>query len=202
MQPPAVGRQAFLPGTIRATARADAHVGPCAVIAYAPPAAGSVAEIAQSSGTTTSGLTGSLTGGDVDGDTLTYGIVGGTVAAGVSTLVGAHGTLTVTTATGAYAYTPNAAFAGTDTFQYQARDAVGAVSNAATVTITVTASGGNHAPVANNDAYSTNQGTALTVLGPSSRGGEAGRHVLLAGRGLLAFRGKACLVGIAGDRDQ
>ncbi|WSM52216.1 hypothetical protein OG963_00240 [Streptomyces sp. NBC_01707] len=46
------------------------------------------------------------------------------------------------------------------------------------------------------------QGTALTVLGPSCRGGEAGRHVLLAGRGLLAFRGEACLVGIAGDREQ
>lgn len=46
------------------------------------------------------------------------------------------------------------------------------------------------------------QGTVLTVLGPSCWGGEAGRHVLLAGRGLLTFRGKACLVGIAGDRDQ
>ncbi|WP_435840642.1 hypothetical protein [Streptomyces bobili] len=46
------------------------------------------------------------------------------------------------------------------------------------------------------------QGNALTGLGPSCWGGEAGRHVLLAGRGLLTFRGEACLVGSAGDRDQ
>ncbi|MGY3056821.1 hypothetical protein ACVWZD_001066 [Streptomyces sp. TE3672] len=42
------------------------------------------------------------------------------------------------------------------------------------------------------------QCTALTVLGPSRWGGKAGRHALLAGRGLLTFRGKACLVSIAG----
>ena len=46
---------------------------------------------------------------DVDVETLTYGIAGGTVAAGQSTLAGAYGTLTVDTATGAYSYAKNAA---------------------------------------------------------------------------------------------
>jgi VCBS repeat-containing protein len=45
----------------------------------------------------------------VDVETLTYGISGGTVAAGVSTLVGDYGTLAVNTTTGAYTYTKNAA---------------------------------------------------------------------------------------------
>ena len=70
---------------------------------------GSIAEIDQSSSTNESGLSGTLVGDDVDVETLTYGIQGGTVAAGVSTLVGAYGTLTVDTATGAYLYAPNAA---------------------------------------------------------------------------------------------
>ena len=39
---------------------------------------------------------------DGNGDTLVYGIAGGTVALGVSTLVGTYGTLTVDTVTGAY----------------------------------------------------------------------------------------------------
>jgi len=77
----------------------------------------------------------------------------------------ANGTLTLN-ANGGFTYTPNAAFAGTDTFQYQAKDAANALSNVATVTITVTASGGNHAPVANNDAYTVNQNSSLTVATP------------------------------------
>ncbi|MBR1298600.1 VCBS domain-containing protein [Bradyrhizobium sp. AUGA SZCCT0042] len=72
---------------------------------------GSIAEVAQSSGTTDNNLTGTLVGSDVDaGDTtLTYGIQGGTVAAGFSTLAGTYGTLSVNTTSGAYTYTKNAA---------------------------------------------------------------------------------------------
>ena len=44
-------------------------------------AAGSIAEVSQSSSTTDSGLTGTLVGADVDGETLTYGIHGGTTMA-------------------------------------------------------------------------------------------------------------------------
>ena len=50
---------------------------------------------------------GVLSGNDVDGDVLTYGIGGGTVSNGVSSKVGGFGTLTVDTLTGAYTFTPN-----------------------------------------------------------------------------------------------
>ena len=57
--------------------------------------------------------TGSLSGNDIDGDTLTYGISGGTVSAGVSTKIGSYGTLSVNTSSGAYTFTPsNAAIQG------------------------------------------------------------------------------------------
>ena len=54
---------------------------------------------------------------------------------------------------GGFNYSPLADFTGTDQFTYQAVDARGAISNSATVTITVTA--GNRPPVAvDDDAYS------------------------------------------------
>src|SRR5207244_2020683 len=71
---------------------------------------GAIAEVDQSSTTTSSGLSGTLSGADVDVETLTYGIQGGT-ASGVNevSLAGTYGTLTVNTVTGAYSYAPNAA---------------------------------------------------------------------------------------------
>ena len=53
---------------------------------------------------------------------------------------------------GAFTYTPNANFSGTDSFTYTASDGT-AISNIATVTITVTAV--NDAPIAVNDAAAT-----------------------------------------------
>jgi VCBS repeat-containing protein len=71
---------------------------------------GSIAENALASTTTDSGLSGTLAGADVDNNhTLTYGITGGAVAAGSSTLHLTYGTLTVNTATGAYSYAKDAA---------------------------------------------------------------------------------------------
>ncbi len=91
---------------------------------------------------------------DVDaGDTRTAVLVAGTT----------HGALTFN-ADGSFSYTPASNFNGTDTFTYQAKDVAGALSNIATVTITVTPV--NDAPVAGNDAYSTNEDTALTVVAP------------------------------------
>src|SRR5206468_9042986 len=52
--------------------------------------------------------------------------------------VPAHGALALN-ANGSFTYTPYANFNGTDAFQYQARDAAGALSNIATVTVTVNA---------------------------------------------------------------
>ena len=75
----------------------------------------------------------------------------------------ANGTVTLA-ANGSFTYTPAANFSGTDSFTYTASDGT-AVSNVATVTITVT--GVNDAPVAANDTASTPEETAVsgTVLG-------------------------------------
>jgi len=71
--------------------------------------AGSIAEVTLSANTTDVALTGTLVGHDVDNNAvLTYGATGATVAAGVATLVGAYGTLTVNTSTGDYSYAKNA----------------------------------------------------------------------------------------------
>ena len=68
-------------------------------------------------------------------------------------------------ANGTFTYTPAANYNGSDTFTYHANDGTGN-SNIATVTITVNAI--NDAPVAVNDAYTTNEDTPLTVaLGKS-----------------------------------
>ena len=71
---------------------------------------GSIAEVDQRSSTTDSGLSGTLVGADVDVETLTYGIQGGTPS-GVDevSLAGDYGTLTVNTVTGAYSFAKNAA---------------------------------------------------------------------------------------------
>ena len=72
----------------------------------------------------------------------------------------ANGTLTLNT-NGTFTYTPAANYNGSDTFTYHANDGTGN-SNIATVTITV--SPVNDAPVAVNDAYTTNEDTPLTVV--------------------------------------
>jgi hypothetical protein len=64
---------------------------------------------------------------------------------------------------GAFTYTPDANFNGTDSFTYLANDETLA-SNVAAVTLTVTPI--NDAPVAANDSYTTTEDTALTVVAP------------------------------------
>lgn len=71
-----------------------------------------------------------------------------------------QGTL-ILNADGTFTYTPDANFAGTDTFTYKAQDLPGAVSAEATVTITVTPV--NDAPVAAADNFSTTEDTAITI---------------------------------------
>ncbi|MFC1980932.1 Ig-like domain-containing protein [Chloroflexota bacterium] len=71
---------------------------------------------------------------------------------------------------GSFTYTPDANWNGTDTFTYKANDGM-AYSNIATVTITVKAV--NDAPVANNDSYSTSEGTVLTVAAPGVLGNDS-----------------------------
>ncbi|NOG48611.1 MAG: tandem-95 repeat protein [Chloroflexi bacterium] len=89
---------------------------------------------------------------DVDGDTLTAVLVVGPT----------NGTLTLVTS-GGFIYTPNAGFNGSDSFTYRASDGT-LLSNIATVTITVNPV--NDAPVAVNDAYTTDEDTALNIAAP------------------------------------
>jgi len=86
---------------------------------------------------------------DAENDSLTYAIVD-QPAHGSVTLVG-------TTAT----YTPEPDFNGEDSFTYMANDGMDD-SNMAVITITVTPV--NDAPVAVEDAYTTDEDTVLTVL--------------------------------------
>src|SRR5207244_1618813 len=65
--------------------------------------------------------------------------------------------------------TPDPNYNGPDSFSYTASDGP-LTSNTATVSITVTPV--NDAPVAVNDAYSTNEDTALTVPAPGVLGND------------------------------
>jgi nitrogen fixation protein FixH len=70
-----------------------------------------------------------------------------------------HGTLSSPDpATGAVTYTPAASFFGTDTFTYTVKDVANAVSNTATVTITVKAVG-----VVNDDSIDTDAGNPVNI---------------------------------------
>ncbi len=84
---------------------------------------------------------------DADGDPLTATLVDGPT----------NGTLALND-DGSFTYIPNADFSGSDSFTYTATDGVG-VSNVATVNITIEAV--NDSPVAENDAFSTDEDTEL-----------------------------------------
>ena len=109
----------------------------------------------------------------------------------------ANGTA-VSLGNGLVTYTPNVGFSGTDTFTYTVADNQGAVSNAATVTITVTA-----ADTAGDLLLGTNgDDTLIGSLGNDTLNGGAGNDLLLGGGGndsLLGGAGNDTLDGQAGD---
>ena len=70
---------------------------------------------------------GTITCADIEHDPLTYAV----------SSQGAHGTVVIAAATGAWTYTSNPGYVGTDTFQLTASDGI-AESLAATITVTVT----------------------------------------------------------------
>ena len=94
---------------------------------------------------------------DADGDTLT-------VSAVTQPSNGA-----VTTDGSNVVYTPDADFNGSDSFTYTAGDGTG--TDTATVTVTVVAV--NDLPVAADNAYSTDEDTALTVAAPGVLGNDS-----------------------------
>jgi Bacterial cadherin-like domain len=75
-----------------------------------------------------------------------------------------HGVLTLRS-DGGFAFSPNAGYVGSDSFQYHVHDTILGLptnSNSATVAITIT----NTAPVARDDTYTATTGIQLTVAAP------------------------------------
>lgn len=95
---------------------------------------------------------------DVDGDSLTAILVSGPV----------HGVVTLNP-DGSFTYTPAPGYSGPDSFTYNAND--GTVDSAS-ATVNITVNPANHAPVANDDAYSTNSGVNLNVAAPGALGND------------------------------
>ncbi|MFP2924988.1 Ig-like domain-containing protein [Pyxidicoccus sp. 3LG] len=101
-----------------------------------------------------------LSGGDPDGDTLSYVVV----------TPPAHGTLSGTPPD--LTFTPNANFHGEDAFTFQVADPAGATSAPATVAVTVTPE--NDAPVALTLAVNTDEDAPLSItLAGSDVDGDA-----------------------------
>ncbi len=73
----------------------------------------------------------------------------------------ANGVTTVNAVSGVITYAPNSGYSGVDTFTYTVKDDQGAVSNTATVTVTVSA--GNLPPVAVDDNAGTSTGAAIPI---------------------------------------
>ena len=94
------------------------------------------------------------TGDGVDSDSDGTLVPNATLVADVT-----NGTL-VLNADGSFTYTPDADFNGTDSFTYTVTDDDGAISNTATVTITV--NDVNDPPVATDNDYTTDEDTAAT----------------------------------------
>ncbi|MBK9081559.1 MAG: tandem-95 repeat protein [Rhizobiales bacterium] len=94
-------------------------------------------------------VTGAITASDVDGDTLSF----------TTTTPPAHGTVTVDPATGAYTYTPDPNYAGPDSFVVTVSDGNGGVT---TVTVPVTVTPVNDAPVASAPPATTAEDTPVS----------------------------------------
>lgn len=104
-------------------------------------------------------VTGTLSATDADGDALTFALVAGP-ANGAVTFSGAGDQ--------DFEYTPNAGFAGVDTFTFNASDGTD-TSNAATATMTV-----NTPPSAAAASYTTSDiGTASGIFGASDADGDS-----------------------------
>ncbi|MEM9496075.1 MAG: Ig-like domain-containing protein [Pseudomonadota bacterium] len=113
-----------------------------------------------------------------DGDTLTVSAVNGQSGNVNSQIALASGALLRVNADGSYTYDPNGKFetlsaggaSGVDSFTYQVSDGKGGFD---TATATISISGRNDAPVAANDAFSTNENSTVTGNVLASNGGVA-----------------------------
>ncbi|HOD83881.1 MAG: Extracellular serine protease precursor [Planctomycetes bacterium ADurb.Bin126] len=96
---------------------------------------------------------------DADGDALT--------ASAASPP--AHGAL-VLEPDGSFTYTPDAGFVGTDGFTYRANDGE---ADSAETAVEIVVSAVNDPPVAADDAYATDEDTALVIAGPGVLGNDS-----------------------------
>src|SRR6185312_1911771 len=87
---------------------------------------------------------------DADGDTLRV----------IARTNPTNGTVTTVGSNGAFTYTPNTNYVGTDSFTYTVSDGNGG-TDTATVNITIAAA--NHPPVADDETYTTAPNTPLKV---------------------------------------
>ncbi len=102
---------------------------------------------------------------DVDGDTLTV----------VVQSAPSNGTVNLGS-NGAFTYNPDADFNGTDSFTYRASDPNGGIAFG-TVTITVNAV--NDPPFADDDSYTTDEDTPLTIPAPGVLGNDSDIETVL-----------------------
>ena len=188
---------------------------------------GAVAEDATLTVTTVNGVIRGV-GTDTDADNATTtllvsGVVAGSggVAQGVgvgTTVIGTYGTLTLN-ADGSYSYVADQAAAdalatgvtAADVFSYTVTDPNGAVSNSATLTLTVT--GTNDAPVANADTLAATEDTPVTYTAAQLLGNDtdvdldtltiasvtsgSGGTAVLNGNGTVTFTPNANFNGVA-----
>ncbi|RZA08068.1 MAG: tandem-95 repeat protein, partial [Moraxellaceae bacterium] len=94
-------------------------------------------------------VNGQIVAADVDGDALAYSITTGA----------ANGTVTLNPATGAFVYTPNSNYNGSDSFVVTVADGRGGV---VTSTVNVGVGAVNNAPVTADQTFSTAEDTAVT----------------------------------------
>jgi len=98
---------------------------------------------------------------DIDGTIAANTVDLNTTSAGIQTsITNGNGSWSVN-ASGVVTFTPATDYNGTATLQYTVNDNDGATSNAATISINVTPV--NDAPVANNDAITTDEDTPVTI---------------------------------------
>ena len=128
------------------------------VILNAPPSAANDAYTVAEGGTLTVGAPGVL-GNDSDPDTPTLSV---TRISGPT-----NGTLTLN-ANGGFTYIHNGSETTTDSFTYRVSDGFSTATAVVTITITPV----NDAPIANADAYTTNEDQLLTVVAPGVLGND------------------------------
>ncbi|WP_144876410.1 beta strand repeat-containing protein, partial [Hyella patelloides] len=113
---------------------------------------------------------------DPDLDSLTVVAINGSSTNIGNQITLPSGALLTLNSNGTYTYDPNGQFSnlglgqsGTDTFEYTISDGNGGID---TAVVTITIDGVNTAPTANNDSFTTSQGTAINLTASALTGND------------------------------